>query len=54
MEKDMADMAVLITADAPDMVDTVPMDTGAGDTNMAQWMYAIPLCTTKKSRRTGM
>ena len=38
----MADMAVLITADAPDMVDTVPMDTGAGDTNMAQWMYAIP------------
>ena len=43
MEKDMADMAVLITAAAlADTVDTVPMDTGAGDTNMAQWMYAIP------------
>ena len=33
MEKDMVDMAVLITADAlADMVDTVPMDIGAGDT----------------------
>ena len=43
MEKDMVDMAVLITAGAlADTVDTVPMDTGEGDINMAQWMYAIP------------
>lgn len=39
------DMVALTTAEGPLMdVLTVDMvaDTGAGDTNMAQWMYAVP------------
>jgi len=41
----MVDMAVLITADAlADMVDTVPMDIGAGDTDYGSMDVRCALC----------